>query len=91
MAINVDWADVLETRSSRRKKAFIDLAICFTLLTLQMLLHYIIQPNRYYIEPIDGCTASYDNSWPTVVIIFMWPLILCLINCYYVCTGQPTL
>jgi pheromone a factor receptor len=86
IAIDVDRAEVLETRGSKRRKVLIDLAICFTLPILQIILHYIIQPNRYYIEPIGGCTASFDNSWPTIVIMFMWPLILSLINCYYICT-----
>ena len=86
IAIDVDRAEMLQTRSSKRRKVLTDLALCFALPILQIILHYIIQPNRYYIEPIGGCAASFDNSWPTVAIMFMWPLILCLINCYYVCT-----
>ena len=81
--LDVERAEVSQTNASRRRKIYIDLGICFTVPIMQMLLHYIIQYNRYYITAIGGCVPSYDNSWPTIVIMYMWPLIFCLINCYY--------
>jgi hypothetical protein len=87
--LDVDRAEVVPTRASKRRKVFIDLAICYTVPVLQIALHYIIQVNRYYIVAISGCKPSYDNSWPTIVIMFMWPLIFCLINCYYAGTSYP--
>lgn len=81
--LDIDRAEVLQTRASKRKKAVVDFAICFTIPVLQIALHYIIQVNRYYIMAIGGCAPSFDNSWPTIVIMYIWPLIFCLINCYY--------
>jgi len=88
--LDVDRAELSPTRSSKRRKVAIDLAICFTVPVLQIALHYIIQVNRYYITAIGGCAPSYDNSWPTIVIMFMWPLIFCLVNCYYAGTSHPS-
>jgi hypothetical protein len=85
--LDVDRAEVLPTRASKRRKVAIDLAICFTIPVLQIALHYIIQVNRYYIVTISGCAPSFDNSWPTIVIMFMWPPIFCLVNCYYAGTS----
>ncbi len=89
--LDVDRAEISPTRASKKRKVAVDLAICFTVPVLQIALHYIIQPNRYYITTIGGCEPSYDNSWPTIVIMFMWPLIFCLITCYYASTYVPSL
>jgi pheromone a factor receptor len=74
---------VHETRATVRRHRLVDIAICFGLPLLQMALHYLTQLNRYYLEPIGGCVTSYDNSWPTIVIFFIWPPLFSLLNCYY--------
>jgi pheromone a factor receptor len=81
--LDVERVEVSSTRASRRRKMLVDIAICFTVPFLQLILHYIIQYNRYYITAIGGCTPSYDNSWPTIVIMYIWPLLFCLVDCYY--------
>ncbi|KAI9746626.1 MAG: a-factor receptor [Claussenomyces sp. TS43310] len=82
-ALDTDHAHISLTSASKRRKAFIDIAICCGLPILQIVLHYIIQVNRYYIGAIGGCAASYDNSWPTIVIMYIWPVVLSLMSCYY--------
>lgn len=83
IVLDVDRAEVSQTRATKRKAVIVDLAICFTVPILQIALHYIIQINRYYISAIGGCTPSYDNSWPTIIIMYIWPVAFCLLNCYY--------
>jgi pheromone a factor receptor len=39
--------------------------------------HFVVQPYRYYIFAISGCVASFDNSWPGIILIFVPPLALC--------------
>ncbi len=81
--LDVDRAVLAETKATRRNKMIIDFTICFGVPILQIGLHYIVQPNRYVITAIAGFLASFDNSWPTIVLMFIWPLIFSITNCYY--------
>ena len=71
------------SRTQRRRQTIIDSLFCFGGPLYVMLIHYIVQPNRYYIFAISGCTSSFDNSWPKLVLVFIWPPIICLIDAYY--------
>lgn len=73
----------LTTAKERRKRATIDLITCLLIPALFMILHYIVQPNRYYIWRVSGCQVSIDNSWVSVVILLIWPLLITLIDSYY--------
>ena len=83
IVLDVERANIHSTKAMRYRKLMIDLAICFVIPILQIALHYISQPSRYYISVIGGCTPPYDRSWPTIVLFYMWPTIFSLINCYY--------
>jgi pheromone a factor receptor len=83
IVLDVDRSDINPTKSQRRRKLLIDLAICFGLPIIVIGLLYIVQVNRYYILAIGGCIDAYDNSWPTIVIAYIWPLVLVLINLVY--------
>lgn len=65
-----------------------DLAICFAVPILIVGLHYIVHTHRYVIVAIGGCTDTYNNSWPIIPIIMIWPLIFTLINVYYAGTSS---
>ena len=71
------------SNSQRRRRIIIDCLFCFGGPIYVMLIHYIVQPNRYYIFAISGCTSSFDNSWPKLVLVFIWPPIICLVDAYY--------
>ena len=71
------------SKAQRRRQAVIDCLFCFGGSIYVMLVHYIVQPNRYYIYAISGCTSSFDNSWPKLVLVFIWPPIFCLLDAYY--------
>lgn len=86
LAVDPNKMQISETRRQRVQAATEDLLICFLFPVLQIALHYVVQYGRYYITAIGGCLASYDNSWPTILIMYIWPLIFSLINCYY--SGQ---
>jgi len=84
-------AQVLDTKrtilspsqAKRHWKTAIDCLLCFGGPIYSMAIHYVVQPNRYFIFAISGCTISYDNSWPKLVLILIWPPILCLVAVYY--------
>lgn len=81
---------VLSTsRAERRKKFAFECLLCFGGPLYSMAVHYIVQPSRYYIFAISGCTTSYDDSWPKLVLILIWPPILCLLVVYYSGKASP--
>ena len=71
------------SKAQRRRQIIIDCLFCFGGSIYVMLIHYIVQPTRYYIFAISGCTSSFDNSWPKLVLVFIWPPIICLVDVYY--------
>ena len=84
-------ARVLDTRrtilnpspAERHWQTIHDCLYCFGGPIYIMGIHYIVQPNRYYVFAISGCTATADNSWPRLVLWSIWPPILCLVAVYY--------
>lgn len=81
--LNTSNAALSPTRGQRRKQLIIDIMLCFGFPAFEMAIHYVIQPSRYYIFPIGGCTVSFDNSWPSIVIYHIWAPILCFVVVYY--------
>ncbi|MCJ1400025.1 a-factor receptor [Xylographa trunciseda] len=67
----------------RFQRNLLDCALCFGPPLYIIIIHYVVQPSRYYLFAISGCTPSVDNSWPTIVLVFIWPPILCLPSAYY--------
>lgn len=80
----------LTTLKDQRRRAALDIFICLICPSVLMILHYIVQPNRYYIWRISGCQISIDNSWVSVVLLLMWPLLITMIDSYYAGMCQPT-
>lgn len=74
---------LIPSKARQRRKVIIDCLFCFGGSVYVMAVHYIVQPSRYYIFAISGCTPSFDNSWPKLVIVFIWPPIICLVVIYY--------
>lgn len=81
--LNTDRTVMSVTRAQRNRQILFDCLLCFGAPLYMMGIHYIVQSNRYYIFAITGCTASFDESWPSLVLIFIWSPILCIFNLYY--------
>lgn len=81
--LRVDRANLNTTKKQRRRMLIVDLLICFLVPFLQLAFHYCIQPNRYLIIAIGGCAPSFDSSWPTIPVMYIWPPIFALAACYY--------
>lgn len=91
LSIMRNLANVLNTkktvlclgRSQRRRQTIIDCLFCFGGPVYGMAVHYIVQPSRYFVFAISGCEVTYDRSWPRLVLILIWPPIICLVVVYY--------
>jgi pheromone a factor receptor len=78
-----DDAPVVRTKAIRRRELYKDLALCLAIPIFMMTVHYVVQPRRYILMTITGCTAAVDRSWPTIVLLFMWPPISALLAGYF--------
>ena len=71
------------TPESRRKRVVIELAFSFAVPILMMSLHYIVQPSRFMIMGVNGCVLTCDRSWPSFVLLLMWPTVFAAIASVY--------
>ncbi|KAL8935257.1 MAG: hypothetical protein Q9216_005521 [Gyalolechia sp. 2 TL-2023] len=71
------------TKKQRYRELTITALLCFGGPIYIIPVHYVVQPTRYYIIAIAGCTTSIDNSWPAIVLVIIWPIALCLAATYY--------
>lgn len=83
--IILDIDHVTLSPSSRQcmLKAAFEGTVCVLVPTIMMALHYVVQSERYWILPVVGCTAAFDNNWVTVILIFMPPILLCIPGSVY--------
>ena len=71
------------TRAQKLRALAIDLSITWIAPILLMVFHFIVQSNRYYLWSLSGCNPSVDNSLPTILLIYIWPVIFALLDAYY--------
>ncbi|RAL14203.1 pheromone receptor [Aspergillus homomorphus CBS 101889] len=76
-------AALVPTRSQRWWNRGMTLLFCFIAPAIAMITQYVYQGGRYFLFAIAGCVNSYDESWVTLVLAYVWPLVICLIAGYY--------
>lgn len=74
---------LVPSKSTRRKQLVFELFFCFGIPIYMMCIHYVVQPSRYFIFQLAGCIASWDISWPTIVLMAIIPPSLLLGAVYY--------
>lgn len=83
MVLDTDKPILSHSAAQRRRKLMIDILFSFGFPVYMMAIHYVVQPSRYYIYAIAGCVVSFDPSWPSVVLLWIWPSVLSLIGVIY--------
>lgn len=83
MVLNTEKPVLMSTPAQRRRKLLIESFLSFGFPAYMMAIHYVVQPSRYYIYAIAGCVVSFDDSWPTVVLMWIWPSVLSLVGVFY--------
>ena len=76
------------TKAQKWRERAIDLLLTWACPIYLMAVHYVVQPNRYILTGISGCFPSFDESWLSSVLVFMWPCIFVLIDAYYAGKSQ---
>lgn len=80
---------LVPSKAQRLRAVVIEIFFCVGIPVLAMVAHFIVQPNRYFILAIAGCTVSYDDSWLAILLSITWPPIICLIAAVYCGTLPP--
>jgi len=89
-AMNTDRATLIKGKAQRWRDYAIDLSWCICAPLLQMLFHYVVQYRRYYLFGISGCVPAADQSWLTVLLLYIPPVIWTLIDGYFACKSSST-
>lgn len=76
---------LVPSEAQRRRTLCIEVLFCVVAPSMLVITSYVVQTNRYAIFEISGCTIVSDQSWLSVVLLYMWPGIICLIAIYYCC------
>jgi pheromone a factor receptor len=81
--LDTDRTTLVPSSANRLRKRIFEIGLCIGVPIYVMIAHYFVQPSRYYIYSIGGCRPSFDNSWVSFILIFVWPLILCVVATVY--------
>ncbi|OJJ95290.1 hypothetical protein ASPACDRAFT_36765 [Aspergillus aculeatus ATCC 16872] len=76
-------AALVPTKSQRWWNRGMTLLFCFIAPAIATVTQIIYQGGRYFLFAISGCVNSYDETWVTLVLAYIWPLVICLIAGYY--------
>ncbi|PSN71205.1 STE3-domain-containing protein [Corynespora cassiicola Philippines] len=74
---------VSQSRSNRRREKLLEIFFGVVYPCIMMITYYIVQPIRYFVFGIVGCTIAFDDSWPTLVVNYMWGPITILVGAYW--------
>ncbi|KAK8169967.1 pheromone A receptor-domain-containing protein [Phyllosticta citrichinensis] len=74
---------VVSSESSRKRHLITDAVICFVPVILQMSTFYVVQGRRYFIYGINGCVTVFNFNWVAIILLAMWPLVICTVVAVY--------
>lgn len=72
------------------KTVWEDVTICLAFPLAMGAAHYYVQPSRYDIYTLTGCSPIIDNSLPSFWLFFIWPPILAGISSLYAGMGYTS-
>ncbi|KAK5064622.1 hypothetical protein LTR84_000456 [Exophiala bonariae] len=81
--LNIDNVTLSPTSRQRMFKIAFEGTVCVLVPTIMMAVHYVVQSERYWILPVTGCTAAFDNNWVTAILMFTPPMLLCIPGSVY--------
>ena len=82
-ALNTEHARLTPSKSQRFRRIFFEVFYCFVLPAYAAVAHFVVQSNRYYIYALAGCVVSSSDSWLSVILLHIWPVIVSLVASYY--------
>jgi pheromone a factor receptor len=79
----LDSKPLILTRAQRNRRMLLDGFLCIGFPIILMIVYYVVQANRYTVLTTTGCAWWIDRSWPSIVLVLIWPLVLAMINAYF--------
>lgn len=83
MVMNTNRITLVPTTKQRWINKAVTGTLVFGFPAYIMIIDYLVQPSRYYIFTLSGCTPSIDNSWLGLVLELIWPLIFAIVTAVY--------
>jgi pheromone a factor receptor len=83
IVMDTDSAVLIPSRAQRLRKAVFEIFFCVGVPVLAMIMHFIVQGNRYFIFAISGCNPTYEQNWVSIVLLVLWPPLICLAAAAY--------
>lgn len=81
--MNTNRATIIPSKTQRWRTRFIVALFCVVVPVIAMCTDLIYQRRRFFLFGIVGCVNSYDRSFMSLVLAYMWPLVICLIAGWY--------
>lgn len=85
MVMDTSRATWVPSKIQRWRNMAMDLLFCVVVPIIAMITHIVWQKSRYLLYSISGPVINLDESWVSLVLGYIWPLIICLIAGYYCC------
>lgn len=73
------------SRKEKRRRNLIQALIIFPIPLVQLAFSWFDLAQRYIIGTLVGCSATYDNSWPKIVVYSIPPMLFALGSVPYAC------
>lgn len=84
--IDTRRAMLVPSKQQRWWNIGIDMLFCVIVPVVAIATHIVYQASRYILVGISGCVNSFDESWVSLILAWIWPLVICLIAGYYCST-----
>ncbi len=73
----------MSTGNTEIKENILEIMWCWAYPMVMIIVYYVVQPGRYMLIGIVGCISEFDESWPSMVLSFMWaPITMLVAACY---------
>jgi pheromone a factor receptor len=75
-----------DMRYNRVKRNIIDVVLGVALPLINAVLRILVEPARYYVMGVNGCTSITRTAWPAYPLYFIWVPLMTLVAAIYACT-----
>lgn len=83
LVLDTENASLVPSRQQRWRSRFMGILFCVVVPTIAMITNFVYQRRRYFLIGIAGCVNSYDRSYMSLLLAYIWPLIIALIAGWY--------
>ncbi|KAL5337146.1 pheromone A receptor-domain-containing protein [Aspergillus crustosus] len=83
IVMDTSRATFVPSRRQRWQNRAVEILFCVLVPVMAAIMHIVYQGNRYFIFAVSGCVTSLDESWVSLALGYIWPLVVCFIATYY--------